>query len=169
MSHPLVLARFEEVARAREAATRLHTMGIDAARLSVVAQSHEREGELADWLGATPGADIEDSRLAARLGEVSAQVVAAVATILPGVGPIVGAGPLAAEFGEAAGHAAAGGLAALLGRAGLPDGAIGEWQAAIERGAVIIGAHLESEDPAHVESELTAAGATAVARATWSS
>lgn len=168
MSHPLVLAMFEELARAREAATRLHALGVTPARLSVVAQSQEREGELAEWLGGTPGAEIEDSRLAARVGEMSAHVVAAVATILPGVGPIIGAGPLAAEFGEAAGHAA-GNLASVLGRAGLPDDAIESWQAAVERGAIIIGAHLDGQDAETVEAALAASGASAVARATWKS
>jgi len=159
---------FDDLAAARDGARRLHALGVTPARLSVVARSHEREGELAEWLGGTPGADIEDSRLAARVGEVSAHVVAAVATILPGVGPIVGAGPLSAEFGEAAGHAA-GGLASVLSRAGLDDDDVAAWQEAVERGAVIIGAHLDGPSPDAVEAALRESGAGAVARATWTS
>src|SRR5512143_3318947 len=104
MSHPLVLALFDDRAGAARAAGALRDLGIDRANLSVVVRTHQDEGELAEQVGATPGAEIEDSRPAARLGELGGYLVAAIALILPGIGPIVSAGPLAADFGEAAGH-----------------------------------------------------------------
>ena len=113
MSHPLVLALFPTAAAASIGARALHEAGIDRERISVVARNHEEEGILAERLGARPGAEIEDSRTAARLGELSAQVLAAIAIVMPGIGPIVAAGPLSAGLGEAAGHVA-GSIASVL-------------------------------------------------------
>jgi hypothetical protein len=88
--------------------------------MSVVSRNHDEAGALARELDATPGVDIEDSRPAARLGELGAHVLAAIALVLPGIGPIVSAGPLSAGLGEAAGHAA-GGVASVLKGAGVPE------------------------------------------------
>src|SRR5918993_1010643 len=102
MSHPLVLGLFASPAAA------------------AAARSHDEEGALAEQMDATPGADIEDSRPAARLGELGGQVLAAIALVLPGIGPIVAAGPLSAGLGEAAGHVA-GSMASVLTNAGVPE------------------------------------------------
>src|SRR5574340_247267 len=118
MSHPLVLALFDSAEQAARAARALDGLGVGADRLSVVARNHEEEGDLATRIGATPGAEIEDSRVASRLGELSGQVLAVIALVLPGIGPIVAAGPLAAGGGEAAGHVA-GHLSGILERAGV--------------------------------------------------
>lgn len=143
MSHPLVLAVFDTAEDAARAARALNTVGISAEHLSVVARNHEEEGDLATRIGATPGAEIEDSRVASRLGELSAQVLAAIALVLPGVGPIVAAGPLAAGLGEAAGHVA-GHLSAILERAGVAGDRAHAFERAIEAGAVLLGAHVRS-------------------------
>ncbi len=119
MSHPLVLGLFEEPTAAAAAARSLRALGLGAQQVSIVARSHDAEGELAEAAGASPGSELEDSRPASRLGELSAHLIAAVALMLPGIGPIVADGPLAAGLGEAAGHAA-GGLAKILERVGLP-------------------------------------------------
>jgi hypothetical protein len=126
-SHPLVLALFDTPAAAARAAMALHAHGIARADLSVVTRSHDEEVEAARVLDATPGVEMEDSLPAARLGELGGHVLATMAMIMPGVGPVVAGGPLAAEFGEAAGHAA-GSLADHLHRAGLarPDADITE-------------------------------------------
>ena len=141
MAHPLVLALFASAERAAAAAGAARALGIPGQQLSVVARNHEEEGRLADQIGASPGADIEDSRLAARLGELSAHVLAAIALVLPGVGPIVASGPLAAEMGEAAGHVA-GDLSTILERAGVTADRADRYERAVEGGAILIGAHV---------------------------
>src|SRR5215218_2202693 len=119
MSHPLVLGLFADAAAAAGAARALRGIGLPPQRVSIVARSHDTEGEVADASGASPGSELEDSRPASRLGELSAHLLAAVALALPGVGTIVADGPLAAGLGEAAGHLA-GGLARALEGAGMP-------------------------------------------------
>jgi hypothetical protein len=141
MSHPLVLAVFDTADDAAHAARALNAVGIGAEHLSVVARNHEEEGDLATRIGATPGAEIEDSRVASRLGELSAQVLAVIALVLPGIGPIVAAGPLSAGLGEAAGHVA-GHLSAILERAGVAGDRAHAFERAVEAGAVLLGAHV---------------------------
>src|SRR3989304_2319978 len=117
MSHPVVLALFPSPAAAATGARAVHQAGVTRGRTSVLTRNHDEEGALAEQMDASPGVDIEDSRLAARFGELSGQVLAAIALVLPGIGSIVAAGPLSAGLGEAAGPAA-GGLGPPLAPAG---------------------------------------------------
>src|ERR1043166_9192009 len=135
MSHPLVLALFDEPAAAARGARSLREIGVPHERVSVVARSHDEEGALARAAGASPGSEIEDSRPASRLGELGAHLIAAVALVMPGIGPIVADGPLATCLGEAAGHLA-GGVARTLQRTGLSHDTAEDWQARIEGGAI---------------------------------
>lgn len=167
MTHPLVLGLFDNVDDAARAAAGAHALGLGRERLSVVARDHQEEGRLAEQLDATPGADIEDSRLAARLGELGARVLAAIALVLPGVGPIVAAGPLAAGLGEAAGHVA-GDLGRTLARAGVPRDHAESLERAVERGAVLLGIHARHDDEVEaLRAVLERHGGRSVVVACW--
>jgi hypothetical protein len=102
VSHPLALALYPNAALAADAAAALHALGISREQISVVAQSHADARMLADRMDATPGADLEDSRPAGRLGELGGHLLAAIALVMPGIGPIVAAGPLAVRWGRGA-------------------------------------------------------------------
>ncbi|HTM04810.1 MAG TPA: hypothetical protein VL173_14970 [Vicinamibacterales bacterium] len=166
MAHPLVLGLFGDAASAAAAARALRTLGLPPHRVSIVARSHDAEGELADAAGASPGSELEDSRAASRLGELSAHLLAAVALALPGIGPIVADGPLAAGLGEAAGHMA-GGLARTLERAGLTSSEASLWQTRIEGGAILVGAHVAREHASSAADALRTNGATVIREGTW--
>jgi len=166
VSHPLVLALFSNPSMATEAAAALHALGISREQISVVAHSRADERALADRMDATPGADLEDSRPAALLGELGGQVLAAIALVMPGIGPIVAAGPLAAQLGEAAGHVA-GSLASVLTSAGLPQEPAEALQREVAQGAVLLGVHVAASDGDRVRDSLSAAGATQLEMVTW--
>jgi Ser/Thr protein kinase RdoA (MazF antagonist) len=167
MPHPLVLALFQDRASAADAARRLRSLGLDRKDISVVASTHDLEGKLADEMDATPGVEIEDSAVASRLGEIGGHVVAAIASVLPGIGPIVSAGPLSAELGEAAGHLA-GHLARVLRDAGLSDEQAAHWQASVSKGSLLLGAHVRgAAAEQQVRAALDEAGAVDVAMAVW--
>jgi hypothetical protein len=166
MPHPLVLALYQDRSSATEAARRLRALGLAREDLSLVARSHQQQGELADEMEATPGAEIEDSRPASRLGEIGGHVLAAIAIVLPGIGPIVTAGPLSAELGEAAGHLA-GGVAGVLRRAGFSEEEAAHWQTSIGRGALVLGAHIRQGSAEPVRALLAQTGASRVALAEW--
>src|SRR5687767_13286090 len=156
--HPLVLALFDDPASAAAAARDLRGLGIARERVSVVARSHDEEGALAEASGASPGSEIEDSRAASRLGELSGHLLAAIALVLPGIGPIVADGPLAAGLGEAAGHVA-GDIGRMLSRAGLPATEAEKWEASIKAGAILLGAHTDHDRVTRVAETLERQGA----------
>ena len=166
MKHPLVLAMFTTRDRAARAARSLHAAGVTREELSIVARDHEESGELAEAYDGTPGADLEDSRIAARLGQLSAHVLAAVSVIVPGLGPALAAGPLAAELGEAAGHVA-GSLPGVLRGAGIEEARALSWQEALESGGVLLGVHAISTPADRVEATLREATPDDLARTWW--
>ena len=166
VSHPLVLALFPDSSQAAVAAAAVHALGISREQISVVARNHADARALAERIDATPGVDLEDSRTAARLGELSGQVLAAIALVMPGIGPIVTAGPLAAELGEAAGHAA-GSVASVLKSAGLSQERADALQREVAHGAVLMGVHVTQQDVDRVREGLSAAGATQTDVVTW--
>jgi homoserine kinase len=165
--HPLVLALFDDPASAATAARGLRSLGLARERVSVVTRSHDEEGALAEAAGASPGSEIEDSRRASQLGELSAHLLAAIALVLPGVGPIVADGPLAAGLGEAAGHVA-GGIARALHHAGLERQEAERWQEQIEQGAILIGAHVDAATVPAARDIFQRNRAVSVTEATWS-
>lgn len=166
MAHPLVLGIFDSVPGAAHAARAVHALGVTAPELSVVARDHAEEEALARSLDATPGAEIEESRRAARLGELGAYLVAAVAVGVPGLGPIVAAGPLSAEFGEAAGRAA-GGLGGVLRTAGVSDAVASTWEARVHDGAILLAVHATPATAEAIQGAFEQSGASSVALAQW--
>ena len=153
MSHPLLLALFRDAGTAAAAAREVHEAGIGREDLSVVASDHHTEGKIAEQIGGSPGSEIEDSPAASRLGELGGYILAAIAIGMPGTGALVAAGPLAAELGEAAGHAA-GDLTATLVKAGLSEKEAVQWESRIHDGAVLLGVHARAVNGRDVESAL---------------
>ena len=166
MPHPIVLALFDDPSAAAAAARDLRALGVPPERVSIVARSHDEEGAIARATDASPGSEIEDSRPASRLGELSAHLIAAIALVMPGIGPIVADGPLAAGLGEAAGHAA-GGIARTLRHAGLEKTEAERWESRIERGAILVGAHVAPPTATSAHELLARHGAVALADARW--
>jgi hypothetical protein len=167
--HPLVLALFDRASDAAAAARSLHALGLARDRISVVARNHEEEGDLAEEMDASPGADVEDSRPAARLGELGGLVIAAIAVGLPGIGNIIAAGPLSAGLGEAAGHVA-GGVAPVLASVGVPRDRAEELEREVERGAILLAVHVFEDGAGAVtpiREALTAAGGRDIDVVNW--
>jgi hypothetical protein len=166
MSHPFVVAVFSGPTQAATAARALHTAGVTREQISIVSRNHDEESSYARDMDGTPGAEIEDSRAAARLGELSGHVLAAIALVLPGIGPIVAAGPLAAGLGEAAGHVA-GGVATTLRNAGIGAERAESLEAAVEGGAILLAVHTIEASVSRIRSVLQEAGAAAVDTGRW--
>jgi hypothetical protein len=89
-----------------------------------------------------------------------------VALVMPGIGPIVADGPLAAGLAEAAGHVA-GGIARTLERVGLSRAEADEWESRIKRGALLVGAHITAEIVTDARNVLKRNGAARVATVDW--
>lgn len=160
------MALFPAAADAAAAARALHAAGVTRDRISVIARNHDEESALASDLDATPGSDIEDSPAAARLGELSGHILAAIALVLPGVGPIVAGGPLAAGLAEAAGHVA-GGIASALHGAGVASARADAIETAVKDGAILLGVHTLPSEVDAIRNVFRAHGAREIETATW--
>ena len=166
MTHPLVVGLFESADKATSAARALRSMGVPHERVSIVARSHDEEGVIARASGASPGSELEDSATAARIGELGAHLLSAIALVMPGIGPIVADGPLAASLAEAAGHAA-GGIARTLEEAGLDRTEAETWESKIEQGGLLVGAHTSADKVGETRQVLADAGAVRAASLQW--
>ena len=166
MSHPLVLGLFSDPSAAAAAGRELRGLGIPQIEISIVARSHDDEGTLARQSGGSPGSEIEDSRPAGRLGELSAHLLAAIALVMPGIGPIVADGPLAAGLGEAAGHLA-GGIHRTLEQAGLDHEVAEQWADRVHRGDVLVGVHVDRAAVEAVREVMARNGGTQLAVGLW--
>jgi hypothetical protein len=166
MSHALVMALFQDASAAAAAARDLRALGIPRERVSIVARTHDEEGDVAEAAGASPGSEIEDSPSASRLGELAAHLAAAVAIVIPGIGPIVADGPLSAALGEAAGHVA-GDVSRALERAGLDADEARRWEKRIEKGAFLVGAHVDRGPMETARDVLIRYGGSPVAVGAW--
>jgi hypothetical protein len=166
MAHQVVLALFADATAAANAARAVRACGVARERVSIVARSHDEEGQVARVAGASPGSEIEDSGTASRLGELSGHVLAAIALVMPGIGPIVAGGPLAAGLGEAAGHLA-GGMAGTLEGAGVPEATARQWESRIAAGDFLVGAHVQDSQVAGVSGVMRQAGGQDVVVGSW--
>jgi hypothetical protein len=166
----MILGVFDHPSGAAAAARALKNAGIGRDQLSVVARNHDEEGALAEQMDATPGTEVEDSRPAARLGELGGLVLATIAFVLPGVGPIVAAGPLSADLGEAAGHAA-GGVASILTSAGVDPARAAALEQQVEAGAILLAVHDRNAHPASdgatIRDLMSAAGGHDIEVVNW--
>jgi hypothetical protein len=166
MAHPLVIALFDSTDQATAAARALRDLGVPHARVSIVARSHDEEGEIARASGGSPGSELEDSVTGSRIGELSAHLLSAIALVMPGVGPILADGPLAADLAEAAGHAA-GGIARALGRGGLEPEEAERWERRIQAGSILVGAHVDADGVAAARAAIDTEGPTDVLQIRW--
>jgi hypothetical protein len=167
MSHPLVFALFGSRDAAMAAGRAVQALGVPSRAISVVARTHQEEGVVANNIGgATPGVEIEDSRTAALIGEFSGVAIAAAALVMPGIGPVVTAGPLSAELGEIAGHIA-GSLAEILESTGVPSPKAEFWQARVQSGSILLGIHVVEDAASRVAETLRLAGADDVEIGKW--
>lgn len=138
---------FGDPTRAEQALERLRFIGVDPSQISVIAKDHERARDVAEETGAevATGATA-GTGLGAMLGGVGGLLVGLGALAIPGIGPVIAAGPLAAVLGTAGATAAvgagvgaaAGGLVGALTGWGIAESEAQEYQARVEQGEILL-------------------------------
>ncbi len=142
-----VVGLFETRGDAEVAIEQLRQNGIDASNIGVVMQDREEMRDMATNAGVETGAAaatgaVAGGVLGGGLGLVLS-VIGAVA--IPVIGPIIAAGPIAAALVGAATGAATGGLIGALTEAGVPEEEAQVYQTGVERGGVLVTAHVTPE------------------------
>jgi uncharacterized membrane protein len=136
-----VVALFDDLNLAHRAVDDLVRSGFDRNHISVVRANREdlrtkgttTTTDMPDASGTAAGAGI-----GAILGGIAGLVVGAGALAIPGIGPIVAAGPLAAALAGAGIGAATGGIIGALADAGIPETDAEYYAEGVRRGGTLV-------------------------------
>lgn len=133
---------------AETAVSELVRDGFSRDRISIVA-SHRPAGTRA---GDTPNigpieetGSLEDTGEKAAIGGMAGFIIGIAALAIPGVGPLIAAGPLAAALTGAAAGAATGGLIGVMTKDGVPEAEARRYTKAISSGRVMVSVYSEPE------------------------
>jgi stress response protein YsnF len=148
---PTVIGIFDNYSQAQEAIDRMIDDGIDRDRISLVTRdSDENKGRDASEersSGAAKGAG-----MGAAVGGVGGLIAGIAGLAIPGLGPILAAGPIAAAIGGALGGAglgaAAGGLIGALTDMGVPEEEARHYESQIREGKVLVAVRADNDEEA---------------------
>ncbi|HVL34926.1 MAG TPA: hypothetical protein VM489_04570 [Burkholderiales bacterium] len=139
-----VLGLFDELPGAQEAVRELVRSGVDAADIGFVANERDATPRGAhsdkDEGGALAGAGT-----GAAIGGAAGLALAAAPLAIPGIGPLLAAGPLAAALGGAGLGALAGGAIGGLVRLGLPEEQAHYFAEGVRRGGILVSVAAKSD------------------------
>jgi len=138
-SRDTVVAVFDDRDDAQDAINALRNAGFSADDISILARDRDVAGRLADDTGTEAAAGAATGALAGGLlGGVAGWLVGIGALAIPGVGPIIAAGPIAAALGGAALGAATGGIIGALTGAGVPEDEARYYDDEFRRGGIVV-------------------------------
>jgi uncharacterized protein (TIGR02271 family) len=150
-----VIALFDDMQHAYAAVRELTNIGIPRENISIV--SNDAEGTYQQQLergGATREGSTQDTLedagkgagAGAVLGGLGGLVVGLGALAIPGIGPIVAAGPIASALAGAGIGAAAGGLVGALTNLGVPEEQAGHYAEGVRRGGTLVTVEVEDHN-----------------------
>lgn len=138
-SRDTVVSVFDDRDDAQDAIEALRDAGFRADTISVLARDRDMAGTLAEDTGAQTAAGAATGALAGGLlGGVAGWLIGIGALAIPGVGPIVAAGPLAAALGGAAIGAAGGGIIGALTGLGVPEDEARYYEEEFRQGGIVV-------------------------------
>lgn len=154
----VISALYDNRADAVAAVRELNDHGVSSKNISMVAS--DAAGEYARYHGEVipedmPADDtIEGAATGALLGGVGGLLVGLAALAIPGLGPIVAAGPIAAALTGAGVGAATGGVLGALVDLGYDDDRAGYYAEGVRRGGTLVTVHAEDYDTSKVSNIL---------------
>jgi hypothetical protein len=136
---------YDTYAQAREVVTALKAASIRDENISLVANKHvsAEYDDVDDVSGVATGAGI-----GAAIGGAGGLLAGLGLMAIPGIGPVVAAGWLAATLAGAAAGAAAGGIVGALVDAGVPERDAEVYSEAVRRGGTLVTVRVEDSDVA---------------------
>lgn len=153
----IVSGVFPTAASAQVAVERLRDLGVPPGDISLIAREVERVVEPVE--APTASATATGVTTGGVFGGLAGLLVGLGTLALPGIGPVLAAGPLIGALGGAAIGAATGGLLGALVDLGVPEEYATTYVAEIERGQVLLTVRTEHATPTQVREVLAGAGA----------
>jgi hypothetical protein len=155
----MIISLFESRTMAEQAVNALLSEGYSRDQLSVVTADSRSAPDMPDIGPKDSIGSGVDAGTGAAVGGIAGFLGGLVALAIPGVGPIIAAGPLAAGIMGAGIGAAAGGLAGALKSYGVPENHASQFSEAIRRGRVMVTAYVPSDRADHASDLLERHGA----------
>lgn len=133
----IVVGLFDDIQDARMVVQDLKDAGFRTEDISLIAS--DTQGRYSDYLKDEGGEDIsEGAGIGAVIGGLGGLLVGLGALAIPGVGPVLAAGPIISALAGAGIGAAAGGLLGALVDAGIPDEQAGYFAEGVKRGGTLV-------------------------------
>jgi hypothetical protein len=160
-----VLGLFESREAAGRAIRTLHDRGFAREQISVAMRDTEEQAALAQDLGASEPAEAASAGAVGGgiLGGLAGLLVGIGALTVPGIGPILAAGPLAGALGTtlagAGIGAAAGGMVGALAGIGVPPEHAECYAEGVRRGGTLVSVQTDGSNAAEAVAVMRAAGA----------
>lgn len=138
-----LVAHFEDADTAQKAMADLESAGFTAEQAGYV--SHDGSGRLAERLEARnlPGSR---SATGAVIGGVSGTLLGVAALVIPGIGPVLAAGPFALALAGAGVGATTGGLLGALSEIGVPEADAKRWADVVTRGGSLVAVRVNPDN-----------------------
>lgn len=148
-----IVGIFADAVHAERALTGLREAGIRPEQLSVIARGAADRAALNEQ-----GEDVEDVAGGAvtggMIGGLAGFLIGISTLVIPGIGPIVGAGIIIATLAGAGIGAAAGGLVDALTSRGVPDAEAEGYQARVQEGRILLTVHADNDEEARSAQRL---------------
>src|SRR6476661_5018562 len=152
-----VVGLFDSSAQAQSAIEQLRAAGVPSEHISLAMQDRTEAAAVAEDTGV--GTGVATGAVGGGiLGGLAGLLVGIGALAIPGIGPLVAAGPLAATLLGAGIGAATGGLIGALVGAGVPEDEARLYQTGVERGGVLVSVQTDAVDDAQVRDVLNSSG-----------
>lgn len=146
-----IVGLYDDWSTARQVVEELSRAGFDRNDINLV--SNDANQEFAHSLGTTDGNGTAAAEGAATgalaggaLGGIGGLLLGLGALAIPGVGPVIAAGPIAAGLTGAAVGAATGGLIGALAGWGIPEEEAGYYAEGVRRGGTLVGVQAEEHE-----------------------
>ncbi len=169
-----VVGIFDSMNQAESAVRALESAGISRDDVSVVANKNTTASGSGTGTGTgqTTGSDTPtttdtghvatDAGIGAALGGVGGLLLAFAGLAVPGIGPILAAGPIIAALGGAGIGAVAGGVIGALTEAGIPEDEAHYYAEGVRRGQVLVTVHTDESHAEQARQVLDSSGAVDV-------
>ncbi len=164
-----IVGLFDSAAEAQAAVADLMQMGIPRDEISVVAN---RSDEWSSDVPVQASDTVEEDTLVgagvgAAIGGIGGLVMGLVVLPIPGIGPVLAAGPIVAALAGMGFGAAAGGLIGVLTGVGVPEEHAQHYAEGVRRGGTLVTIHATDDQARHVSVVLARRGSINInARAT---
>jgi uncharacterized protein (TIGR02271 family) len=154
---PNVIGVFDNSSQAQAAVERMINAGIDRDQISLVSRDAEHDKNRDETTEHTSGAG-KGAGIGAALGGIGGLIAGIAGLAIPGVGPIIAAGPIAAAIGGMLGGAglgaAAGGLIGALTDMGVPEEDARHYEDQVRQGKSLVTVRADNDNEADRASNI---------------